>query len=455
MSPSHRDSQPFDLVAEATPELDDDGRAARTGNLWTCMAHIITGVIGAGVLALSWSVAQLGWVAGPVAMLCFAAVTYVSALLLSHCYRSPVAAGAGSSGRTRRNYTYMDAVGAILGRKHTYVCGILQYLNLYGVGVAYTITTATCLGAIKKSNCYHGHGRGAARCGSEAGEQHLFMLLFGLAQLALSFIPNFHSMAWLSAVAAAMSFTYTTIGMGLGLAKTVGDGAIRGTVTGVPMATDAQKVWQVAQAVGDIAFAYPYTIVLLEIQDTLRSSPPEGETMRKGNVIAVLATTSSISALPASATPPSATPRRAISSPALASTSHVQPADIHGGGQVAGGEVPGELVRAQDVHHQDRAGAAGVRAEPATAVLQDGVRGEHDGLAVVFPYFNEVLGLLGALIFWPLVIYLPVQMYCVQRRVMAWTPTWVALQAFNVACFAVGTFAFVGCVEGVVRKRLG
>jgi hypothetical protein len=110
------------------------------------------------------------------------------------------------------------------------------------------------------------------------------MLLFGAAQVVLSFIPNFHSLAWLSAVAAAMSFGYATIGLGLGLAKTVGDGAIRGGIAGVPMATMAQKVWRVAQAVGDIAFAYPYTIVLLEIQDTLRSSPPEGETLRKGNI---------------------------------------------------------------------------------------------------------------------------------------------------------------------------
>jgi hypothetical protein len=27
-----------------------------------------------------------------------------------------------------------------------------------------------------------------------------------------------------------------------------------------------QKVWRLEQAIGDIAFAYPYTIVLLEIQ---------------------------------------------------------------------------------------------------------------------------------------------------------------------------------------------
>ncbi|VAH52803.1 unnamed protein product [Triticum turgidum subsp. durum] len=230
MAPSHRGGQPLDLdAAPAAPVLDDDGRVARTGNLWTCVAHIITGVIGAGVLALSWSVAQLGWVAGPVAMVCFAAVTYVSAVLLSHCYRSPAQAAAGGSDlpssegdKTRRNYTYMGAVRALLGRKHTYVCGSLQYLYLYGIGVAYTITTATCLGAIKKANCYHDHGRGASRCTSDDREQHLFMLLFGVAQLVLSFIPNFHSMAWLSVVAAVMSFTYSTIGLGLGLSKTIG-----------------------------------------------------------------------------------------------------------------------------------------------------------------------------------------------------------------------------------------
>nr|ACF81398.1 unknown [Zea mays] len=97
-------------------ELDDDGHAARTGNLWTCFAHIITAVIGCGVLALSWSVAQLGWVGGPVAMLCFAFVTYLSAFLLSHCYRSP--ASDDGSLKRQRNYTYMDAVRTHLVPQH-------------------------------------------------------------------------------------------------------------------------------------------------------------------------------------------------------------------------------------------------------------------------------------------------------------------------------------------------
>ncbi|KAM3390407.1 hypothetical protein ACQJBY_012167 [Aegilops geniculata] len=485
MAPSsHRGGQPLDLdAAPAAPVLDDDGRVARTGNLWTCVAHIITGVIGAGVLALSWSVAQLGWVAGPVAMVCFAAVTYVSAVLLSHCYRSPAPAAPGGSdlpssegdNKTRRNYTYMGAVRALLGRKHTYVCGSLQYLYLYGIGVAYTITTATCLGAIKKANCYHDHGRGAALCTSDDREQHLFMLLFGVAQLVLSFIPNFHSMAWLSVVAAVMSFTYSTIGLGLGLSKTIGDGVVRGSVAGVPMHTPMQKVWRVSQAIGDIAFAYPYSIVLLEIQDTLRSSPPEGDTLRKGNVIAMLATTFFYLCVGCFGY---AAFGDAAPGNLLTGFGFYEPywlvdfanacivLHILGGYQFFSQQIFTVWDRWLAARFPESAFVCrtyAVRLVPGLpryglnlqrVCFRTAYVASTTALAVVFPYFNEVLGLLGALIFWPLIIYLPVEMYCVQRRVRAWTPAWVALQAFSVACFAVGTFAFVGCVQGVVQKRL-
>ncbi|MCP8971452.1 amino acid transporter, partial [Ectobacillus sp. SYSU M60031] len=47
------------------PDLDDDGREKRTGTLVTASAHIITAVIGSGVLSLAWAIAQLGWVIGP------------------------------------------------------------------------------------------------------------------------------------------------------------------------------------------------------------------------------------------------------------------------------------------------------------------------------------------------------------------------------------------------------
>lgn len=48
------------------------------------------------------------------------------------------------------------------------------------------------------------------------------MLLFGAVQILVSQIPDFHNMEWLSAIAAAMSFSYAFIGLGLGFAKVIG-----------------------------------------------------------------------------------------------------------------------------------------------------------------------------------------------------------------------------------------
>mgnify|MGYP000417973871 FL=1 len=82
-----------------------DGFVVSIGTLWTASAHIITAVIGSGVLSLAWSMAKLGWVIGPSALLLFALITFYTSLLLADCYRCG----------TNRNYTYMDAVRSYLG----------------------------------------------------------------------------------------------------------------------------------------------------------------------------------------------------------------------------------------------------------------------------------------------------------------------------------------------------
>lgn len=79
------------------------------GTVWTASAHIITAVIGSGVLSLAWSTAQLGWVVGPLTLMIFALITYYTSSLLADCYRS------GDQLTGKRNYTYMDAVAAYLG----------------------------------------------------------------------------------------------------------------------------------------------------------------------------------------------------------------------------------------------------------------------------------------------------------------------------------------------------
>ncbi|GAU13467.1 hypothetical protein TSUD_127640 [Trifolium subterraneum] len=268
-------------ITKASGAYDDDGHAKRTGNLKSAVAHIITAVIGSGVLSLAWSTAQLGWIGGPVALLCCAIVTYISSFLLSDCYRNP------DSVTGKRNYSYMDAVRVNLGNKRTYVAGFLQFLTLYGTSTAYVITTATSLGAIMKSNCYHekGHQYPCSYSGN------LYMMLFGLVQIVMSFIPDLHNMAWVSVVAALMSFTYSFIGLGLGISTVIKNGRIMGSVTGVQTASVADKIWLIFQALGDVAFSYPYSILLLEIQDTLESPPPENQTMKKASMIAIFITT--------------------------------------------------------------------------------------------------------------------------------------------------------------------
>jgi len=39
-----------------------------------------------------------------------------------------------------------------------------------------------------------------------------------------------------------------------------------GSITGVQKAKVADKIWLIFQALGDISFSYPYSIILLEIQ---------------------------------------------------------------------------------------------------------------------------------------------------------------------------------------------
>lgn len=80
------------------------------GTIWSAVAHIITGVIGAGVLSLAWSIAQLGWVAGPLAVIVFAFITMVSTFILCNCYMEP-----DSEYGPIRNPSLMEAAKFYLG----------------------------------------------------------------------------------------------------------------------------------------------------------------------------------------------------------------------------------------------------------------------------------------------------------------------------------------------------
>ena len=108
----HPAAESGDVFAESNPtkNVDDDGREKRTGTWLTASAHIITAVIGSGVLSLSWAIAQLGWIAGLLILVIFSFITYFTSTMLADCYRAP------DPVTGKRNYTYMDVVRSYLGK---------------------------------------------------------------------------------------------------------------------------------------------------------------------------------------------------------------------------------------------------------------------------------------------------------------------------------------------------
>ena len=69
---------------------------------------------------------------------------------------------------------------------------------------------------------------------------------------------------------------------------------------------------------------------------------------------------------------------------------------------------------------------------------------------MLLPFFNDVAGLLGALGFWPLTVYYPVEMYIAQKRIPKWSTRWLCLQILSAACLIISIAAAAGSIAGVV-----
>ncbi|KAL7155843.1 hypothetical protein ABFS83_03G102700 [Erythranthe nasuta] len=448
---------------------DDDGRLKRTGTVWTASAHIITAVIGSGVLSLAWATAQLGWVAGPTMLFLFSFVTYYTSSLLATCYRT------GDPDTGKRNYTYMDAVRANLGGFQVKVCGAIQYMNLFGVAIGYTIAASISLMAIERSNCFHTKGDNSpCRVSSNP-----YMIAFGVVEIVFSQIPDFDQISWLSMLAAVMSFTYSSIGLGLGVAKVAENGKIRGsmtgisigTVTGTTRVTETQKIWRSFQALGAIAFAYSYSLILIEIQDTIKSPPSEHKTMKKATLLSVIVTTIFY---------------MFCGCFGYAAFGDLSPGNLLTGFgffnpywllDIANAAIVIHLIGAYQVYCQPL--FAFVEKTSAhyfpnskfiTKEISIPIPGFNRSLklnlfrlvwrtifviittviSMLMPFFNDVVGILGAFGFWPLTVYFPVEMYIVQMRIPKWSPRWICLQILSMACLIISIAAGVGSFAGVV-----
>ncbi|KAK1431240.1 hypothetical protein QVD17_14556 [Tagetes erecta] len=441
-------------------KFDDDGRIKRTGNWKSATAHIITAVIGSGVLSLAWCFAQLGWIAGSITLALFSVITMFNSILLTDCYRSP------DPVTGTRNYTYMDAVKANLGALQYKVCGIAQYGVLAGITIGYTTTTAISMAAINKSNCFHKHGHNAD-C---RVKNSMFMVIFAVIQIILSQVPNFHKLSPISIVAAIMSFSYSLIGIGLSVAKIAEDGIGKTSLTGMPVGPNfsgMEKMWRTFSALGDVAFAYSFCFVLIEIQDTLKSSPPENKQMKKATITGI-----------------------------TASTVFYMMCGVLGYAAF-GNDAPGNFLTGFGFYDPfwlvDIAnicivvhllGAYQVLAQPLFGFVETYSKQKWPQnklitkefslcgydinmfrfawrstyvivttiIAMIFPFFNDFVGLLGACTFWPLSVYFPIEMYIAQTRIRKYSFTWNWMQILSLACLIVSLLAAIGSTHGLITS---
>ncbi|EPS72414.1 amino acid permease [Genlisea aurea] len=436
----------------------------RTGTIWTAVAHVITGIIGAGVLSLGWSVAQLGWALGPISILVLAIITQIGIFLVIDCYKAPDPV-AGPD----RNRSFLGAVNYFLGKRQERICCIFVMVGFYGCGIAYTIVTSSCVRAILRSDCYHKLGHNAD-C-SYGGK--LYMLLFGLAQIVVSQIPGFHEMTWLSVIAAAMSFTYASIGAALGLATAIENREIKGSLWGVSAKSTPQKVWLVFQALGDISFAYPYTQIVPEIQDTLKASPPENKTMKKASIVSMLITTFFYLccgcfgyAAFGDDTPGNLLTGFGFYDPYwlvdfanacvilhLIGSYQVYSQPVFAFAENWAAEKYPESKLVNKFHTYDLPLLPRFHVNAFRLCFRTLYVASTTGVAMIFPYFNQVLGFLGALTFWPIAVYYPMEMYFVQKKIEPWTRKWYAFSAFSLFGLVITIVGLIGSVEGLVTAR--
>jgi len=71
-------------------------------------------------------------------------------------------------------------------------------------------------------------------------------------------------------------------------------------------------------------------------------------------------------------------------------------------------------------------------------------------IAMIFPFFNSVVGLLGAISFFPLTVYFPIEMYLTQAKVPKYSTIWIGMKLLSGFCLIVTLVAAVGSIEGIV-----
>ncbi|KVH93343.1 Amino acid transporter, transmembrane [Cynara cardunculus var. scolymus] len=71
-------------------------------------------------------------------------------------------------------------------------------------------------------------------------------------------------------------------------------------------------------------------------------------------------------------------------------------------------------------------------------------------VAMIFPFFNSFLGLIGAGTYWPMTVYFPIEMHISKAKIERNSFTWIWLKILSFTCLIVAVLAAAGSIRGLV-----
>lgn len=73
-------------------------------------------------------------------------------------------------------------------------------------------------------------------------------------------------------------------------------------------------------------------------------------------------------------------------------------------------------------------------------------------VALALPFFTDMLALMGAVGYWPIVVYFPVEMHIAQNKIGRRTMKWMRLQFLSLMCFLLSLAAASGAIQGLYKN---
>lgn len=389
-------------------------------------------------------------------LLLFAGIIYYTSCLLAECYRTL---------DNSRIYSYEEAVQS-LGPYSVKFYRITRYINLFGVAIGCTIASTSMI-AIRRRTCFYSHYKVHEHPCLESSIPYL--VIFGAAEILFAQLAD--QISCLPVIAMLSSLIYSIAGVSLAIIKVAGSGTIAGTMTGISV-SQSEKIWKMLQAVGNIAFAYSFSSSFLEIQDTLRSPPAEAETMKKASRITVSLTSTfyllagclGYAAL-GDATPDNLLfvfrfedPYWLLDLANILIAIHLftafqvfcQPLFTFVEQWASTRWPQNEFINKEFV--LPIPGLRNFKLNSFRIVYRSIFVILSTILSMFLPFFNEVVGILGSIGFWPSTFYIPVKIYLSQKKIPKWSKQWIFLQFLTAVCFTVSLAALSGSLVSLLSN---